>query len=127
MLAHQLNDSFSGSDLYIDIESWLNEDAGDPGYQLLSDDDIIEQVTATNEQSDIDNSDDDDDSGDTESIPSNGEVADMLDKCLLWYEQQKESTPTSTLLLKKIRDLASSKRYSNLKQLKLQSFFTKLE
>ena len=42
---------------------------------------------------------------------------DMLDKCLLWYEGQEESTATSTILLKKIKDLAAFKSYSNLKQL----------
>lgn len=41
-------------------------------------------------------------------IPRSGEVADMLDKCLLWYERQQESAPTSALLLEKIRDLAAS-------------------
>ncbi len=46
----------------------------------------------------------------------------MLDKCLLWYEQQQESTPTSALLLKQIRDLAVIKRNASLKQMTLKSF-----
>lgn len=79
MLAQQLNANLSTSGHCVDIDTWLNEDANDPGYQLLSDEDIIEQVTATNEESD-----NDDDNEGSSGVPSNGEVADMLDKCLLW-------------------------------------------
>ena len=49
-------------------------------------------------------------------------VKDMLDKCLLWYERQEECTSTSLLLLKLVRDLAATKRFLKLKQLKLDSF-----
>lgn len=59
----------------------------------------------------------------TSTSPSSGEVKDMLDKCLLWYERQEESTSTSLLLLKRIRDLAATKHFSNLKQSKLDFFF----
>ena len=69
-----------------------------------------------------------DDEGDEEECSSNisnaGEVADMIGKCMDWYEQQSESDATSMLLLKKIRDFATNKRYSNLKQQKIQSFFS---
>ena len=104
-----------------DVDTWLNEDSSDPGYQLLSDEDIIEQVTvpdlATEEEEE-----EEEDPAVVEYVPTSGEVSDMLDKCLLWYERQQESTPTSALLLKKIRDLAASKRYANLKQRTIQSF-----
>ena len=87
---------------------------------MLTEDEIIQQVTLKNEESD----EEEEETGEVPSnIPTNAEVADMLHKCLLWYERQ---AATATLLLKKIRDLAASKRYSNLKQLKqlkLQSFF----
>lgn len=83
----------------------------------------VEKVTDTGSLSDSEDSDDDDDSYSAD-IPTNGEAAEMFDKCLLWYEHQKESLPTSALLLKKIRDLAAAKQYSSLKQMKLQSFTT---
>ena len=39
-----------------------------------------------------------------------GQVANMLEQCLKWYERQDEATASSLLLLKRIRDLAASKR-----------------
>ena len=58
-----------------------------------------------------------------QATPPHKEVDSMLDKCLLWYKQQKECRPSSLLLLKEIRDLAVAKRNSSLKQTKLTSFF----
>ena len=52
---------------------------------------------------------------------TNGEAMEMLDKCLAWYECQSDATPTSIMLLKRIRDLAAKQRYASLKQLTLQS------
>ena len=40
-----------------------------------------------------------------------------------WYERQDESTSTSLLLMKRVRDLAAAKRFANLKQMTLDSFF----
>ena len=94
----------------------MNGDSDDLGYQLLSDDDIIQHVTQQDEPTKEDDCEESD-------IPSAIEVKDMLDKCLVWYERQEESTSTSLLLLKRIRDLAANKRYTNLKELKLDSFF----
>ena len=102
----------------------LSEDIADPGHQLLSDEDIIEQVTAQDHQVDSDDDDNDECLDEPDSAPRSGEVADMLDKCLLWYEQQQKSTPASALLLKQIRDLAAAKRYANLKQMRLKSFIS---
>ena len=99
----------------------MNEDLDDQGYQLLSDDNIVQYVT----QFDETNEEDEDEEESEEShndVPSAGEVKDMLDKCLAWYERQDESTPTTLLLLKNIRDLAATKRFMNLKQVKLDSF-----
>ena len=78
-----------------DISNWLNADADDQGYQLLSDSEIIQQVTSQEEPPL-----EDDTPVEDPSVPSSGEVMEMLDKCLLWYEQQSESTTTSVLLLK---------------------------
>ena len=118
-LAEQLNANFTVDDGSIDINAWLNEDSSDPGYQLYSDEEIIEQVTAPVQIDVLPEDDDDEYPAVLEVIPTSGEVADMLDICLLWYERQQESTATSALLLKRIRDLAASKRYANLKQRKI--------
>ena len=92
-LLHQVDATLSNDD----VSEWLHFDSDDPGYQLLSDADIIQQVT----QEEADNEDsDEDDSSPTESIPTNGQVCDMLDQCLKWYECQKEATAPSLMFLK---------------------------
>ena len=65
-----------------------------------------------------------DESEEIEGVPSSGEVKDMLDKCITWYERQDECTSTSLLLIKRVRNLAAAKRFANLKQLTLDSFLS---
>ena len=116
-LAHQLDPSVENQD----IDDWMDVDCNDEGYQMLSDEDIITCVTQT-EQDTEENDDNEPEDEEIQNVPKAGEVKDMLDKCLLWYERQDESTSTSLLLLKQLRDLAAAKRYANLKQLTLDSF-----
>ena len=61
----------------------------------------------------------DEDQDELTTTISSGQVADMLEQCLKWYESQEEATAPALLLLKRIRDLAANKRYKNLKQLTL--------
>ena len=42
---------------------------------------------------------------------------------LAWYECQDECTAPSLMVLKNVRDLAARKRFSNAKQLTLDSYF----
>ena len=112
-LAQQLDSSLQ----HEDVNAWVNVDSNDQGYQLLSDEDIIKQVTQTNDAEVTEEEDEDE----SEDVPSSGEVKDMLDKCILWYERQDECTATSLLLLKHVRDLAATKRFAKLKQLTLDS------
>ena len=99
----------------------MKEDSSNPGYQLLTDKEIIQQVVNPSAEEDTDMEDDEDQDELTTTI-SSGQVANMLEQCLKWYEQQDEATASSLLLLKRIRDLAANKRYKNLKQLTLSSF-----
>ena len=64
-----------------DIREWMNGSSDDQGYQLLSEDDIIQHVT---QQDETTKEDEEDDCGKSD-IPSAIEVEDMLDKCLVWY------------------------------------------
>ena len=116
-LAHQLDPNFEEEDLH----DWMNVDSDDKGYQLLSDEDIIQNVTQTDEAI---QEDQEDESEEIEGVPSSGEVKDMLDKCITWYERQDECTSTSLLLTKRVRNLAAAKRFANLKQLTLDSFLS---
>ena len=113
-LAKELDHNLSDED----IINWMKEDSSDPGYQLLTDEEIIQQVVNPSAEEDTDMEDDEDQDEPTETI-SSGQVADMLEQCLKWYKQQDEATASSLLLLKRIRDLAANKRYKNLKKLTL--------
>lgn len=103
-----------------DIADWLAVDSSDPGYQFSTDEEIIQQVSQC-KHPDKEEEDEDD------TVPLNSvtsrEAADMLEKCLGWYEQQKEATATlSLMILKGVRDLACKKRYANLAQRTLSSY-----
>ena len=116
-LAKELDPNLSDED----IANWIKEDSNDPGYQLFTDKEIIQQVVSPSAVEDRDMEDDEDQDEPTTTI-SSGQAADLLEQCLKWYEQQDEATASSLLLLKRIRDLAANKRYKNLKQLTLSSF-----
>ena len=118
-LARQLDSNLSDSD----ISEWIGADGFDPGYQILTDQDIIEQIACTDPQLSTESDSESEES--TCHIPTNGEAMEMLDKCLTWYECQSDATPTSIMLLKGIRDLAAKKRYASLKQLTLDSYISK--
>lgn len=120
MLIHKLDSSLTDDN----IRSWLDSDSNDPGYQLLSDEDIISSITSPTQDKNEDTCEEEEGDTDIHEVPTCGAVTDMLDKCMVWYEQQNESTALSLLLLKKIRDLAATKRYSNMKRLTLFSFTT---
>ena len=59
-------------------------DSSDKGYELLSDEDIVKQVTQTNDKEDTEE-DDGDEIEEVKDIPCSGDMKDMLDRCLLWY------------------------------------------
>ena len=113
-LAKQLDSNLSDRD----ISDWIGADGCDLGYQVLTDQEIIEQVTCTNPQLSAEH-ESDSKSEDTcsSSVPTNEEVTEMLDKCLTWYKCHSDATPTSVMLLKRIRDLAAKQHYASLKQI----------
>ena len=105
-----------------DITMWINQASSDPGYQLSTNEKLIQQTVgpSTEEETDME---DDEDQDEPNTTISSSQAADVLDQCLAWYERQEEATASLLLLLQRIRDLAASKRYENLKQLTLSSFF----
>ena len=116
-LAKELDNNLTDDD----IANWMKEDSSDPGYQVFTDEEIIQQTVSPSVEEDRGMGDDEDQDEPTTTI-SSGQAADVLEQCLKWYEHQDEATASSLLLLKRIRDLAASKRYKNLKQLTLTSF-----
>lgn len=107
-----------------DAIDWINNDANDPGYQILDDDEIVSSLMIPGEENDNDDSSSDEDSG-TCKKPSNAEAFAALETGLEWYEQQEESCPTQLLLLKRLRDLAATKRVTNIRQAKMLDFCMK--
>ena len=98
----------------------------DQGYQLFTEDDIVQHEIQQEVNDENDEEDESEESHTWCNIPRCGDAKDTLDKCLLWYERQDESTSTSLLLLKHANDLAATKRFLRLKQLKLDSFLLNL-
>ena len=92
-LAQQLDSNLETEDVNI----WINVDSGDKGYQLLSDEDIVKQVTQTNDKKETEEDDGDEEIKDA---PCSEDVKGMLDRCPFWYDRQDECTATSHLLLK---------------------------
>ena len=76
-------------DSNLDVNGWMAVDNNDMGYQLLSDEDIIKEVTQSEEVEDIEEHEDTSEE-DPSTIPTPGEVKDMLDQCLLL-----ENVPTA--------------------------------
>ena len=105
-----------------DVEEWLQIDASDPGYAILSDDEIVQRVTSpdTFETDDGDY----DEPHDVQLIPSHAEACEMFKKCILWAEQQPETTGSHVMTLRSLIGMSAQKRMSNFKQTKITSFFS---
>ena len=70
------------------VEEWLQIDASDPGYAILSDDEIVQ--TVTNPET-VETDDSDSDELHDDPIPSHAKACEMLKECILWAEQQPEA------------------------------------
>ncbi|XP_053949972.1 jerky protein homolog-like [Anastrepha ludens] len=104
-----------------DIEYWLHSDSIDPGFQLLSDDEIIQ---STKEESyPVDTEDDNDSTFELEAGPSASEAFACFETALNWMERQSECDHVDLLVVKRLKDLAAKKRVSSLKQRTLTEMF----
>ena len=103
-------------------QDWLAEDITDPGYQLMSDTEIIAEVT----RDDIDS----DPESDMEIVlqPSvTPQAFDAFQIALDWLEAQSDTDPSHLLLVRKWRDTAAQKRANAMKQTSLLSYFVNPE
>ncbi|GBL86841.1 hypothetical protein AVEN_96067-1 [Araneus ventricosus] len=99
------------------VSSWLDCDADDAGFQLMSDDEIIAQVRKLNSDDDISESDEDE-VIETSKI-SKSYAFECFSKGLMWLEHQTESDSTERMLLKQFRDRAAKRHQSCLRESKL--------
>uniref|UniRef100_A0ABM0LX64 Jerky protein homolog-like n=1 Tax=Saccoglossus kowalevskii TaxID=10224 RepID=A0ABM0LX64_SACKO len=85
---------------------WMETEEDDPGFQVISDAEIIHSVQQStthveeNQQEDGYNSDKENEP--CVRVPTDSEAADMLSKCVLWLEAQPDCESTQLLLLRGI-------------------------
>ncbi|GBM78026.1 hypothetical protein AVEN_13039-1 [Araneus ventricosus] len=91
-----------------DVSSWLDCDADDEGFQLMSDDEIIYRERKPN--SDDDKSESDEGEVIETSKISNSDAFKCIDKGLMWLAQQTDSNSAELMLLKQLRDRAAKRR-----------------
>lgn len=114
-----------------EVIEWLDCDNADVGYQLLTDDEIIEEFI---EDETVDENDADDyDGGDSESLAPIAsakddrklakEAIDNIQQFIEWYQQQEEADMIHTMVLRKLRALTVKKSENALVQTKLSQFF----
>lgn len=104
-----------------DASEWLAVDNNDPGYQILSDQEIVSMVSkedAETVEPDGKIEDEIEDAG-----PTHSEAFLAADTLMSWLEKQTESTPTQLILLKRIKDLAAKKRTTTAVQKAITDFF----
>ena len=109
-----------------EIESWLDSDAGDPDFQLMTDDEICEfELTELGEHEENDALESEEDA--QVICPVNNSVAaHMLEKCLLWLEHQLEASVYNTFNLKELHRLAVRKRLQSVRQRTLPEMISTL-
>lgn len=107
-----------------DMKEWLTCDSNDQGFQIMSDDEIVDNILQANEQQEM-QEDETEEHVDAENDagPSHVEAFQALEIALKWFEKQKESDTVSLLQLKRIRDVAAMKRKNCLHQMTITKYF----
>ena len=93
-------------------KDWLMEDGSDPGYQLMSDQEIVETIVLDREDSDSDN---EEPSPPSKSVTYTQACA-AFECALEWLESQGDTDPAHLMLVKNWRDLAAQHRVQAAKQ-----------
>lgn len=107
-----------------DMKEWVTCDSNDQGFQIMSDDEIVENILQRNEQQEMqDDETEENQDVENDAGPSHDEALHSLETALKWFEKQTESDTVSLLQLKRIRDLAAMKRKSGLRQMTITKYF----
>lgn len=104
-----------------DIAEWINGD-NDVGYQVLSDDEIV-NACIENIEIEVDSSEDEDDGTDLSTGPTHGEATAMLEQLMTYFEKQSETSSAELLTLRRLRHRTAQLRQSSLKQKNITEFF----
>ena len=89
-----------------DMNDWLNCDRDDPGYDIMTDDETVDnlrskEVTANENEGDVDE--------EQQNFPSYRDALQALDLAIAWMERQQKCDPMQMLQVKLIRNLAARK------------------
>ena len=82
-------------------QDWLAEDSTDPGYQLLTDSEIVAEVTRGGDSLDPES----DDEVEPQPTVSHAQAFDAFETALKWLEGQSDTDPFHLLLVRKWRDI----------------------
>ena len=83
-------------------DTWIAEDANNPGYQLMTDSEIVADILSQPENQDCDT----DDETEIQPLITDGEACTAFETGLKWLEAQEGTDPISLLLIKRWRDTA---------------------
>lgn len=103
-----------------EVSSWLNIDSEDCGFDILSDDEIVESIL-NNGISD-DESEEEADENNNSCTISNREAEEMICKYLHWYESKNNNDLTTSIFLRKLCSWTSKTVLSAKKQSKIDDF-----
>lgn len=112
-----------------EIIEWLNIDQHEMGYQMMTDDEIIEIAKEDDEAATDSETDDDGGEGYVENVSQKDLRKEAknamvnIEKFIEWYEYQHDSNRTDAMILRRMRSFAQTKSESTVKQSKLTEFF----
>lgn len=115
-----------------DVMDWVYNDDNELGYEMLTDEQIVE-VSLEDETEETENEDFEYDGseftvGDVAAAKDlrkdAKEAASNMQKFIEWYEQQDDANYTDSMILRRMRNLAMNKSEAPVKQAKLTDFFS---
>lgn len=109
---------FSDCDLN-DAEEWMQDDV-DPGYEILSDSEIIAAVQHEEEDEEFSA---EEQLEDLLNKPSHEEARTAVETLISWYEQEPDFSLPKMLLLRNMHDQVILKQNASLKQKKISDYF----
>ena len=107
----------------VDINEWLESDQNDRGYEHLDDAGIVEHVLRQSSEANQDHIESDSEEQERVRCITHNKAIEMFDECITWLHCQPEATPYNTSVLLSLREIATKKRFSSLRQTTMTSFF----
>ena len=103
-----------------DVTEWL-EDNNYGGHDTMMEEEIIARCTST---ADSEGEDDDEEEATTpQHRTTHSDAANQLINIMVYLERQPDTTPAERLVIKRLRDRASFKQHTCLKQKTVDQFF----